>query len=77
MKQDKLNTLSHRELEVLQLVAEMKSSNEIAELLLITPKTVENHRSSIAKKLGLTGNNSVLRFGIAHSKRIKLLKPKP
>ena len=69
--------LYHRELEVLQLVAKMKSSNEIAKLLLITPKTVENHRSNIAKKLGLTGNNSVLRFGIANSELIKHLKPKP
>lgn len=45
--------LTPRQREVLQLVAEGHSSKEIAQLLYITVKTVEFHRTSIMRKLGL------------------------
>lgn len=45
--------LAPREREVLRLVAEGKRSNEIAELLHISPATVEVHRRNIMRKLGL------------------------
>jgi DNA-binding NarL/FixJ family response regulator len=51
------NMLSERELEVLKLVLEGKSSNEIAELLYISVNTVHTHRRNILKK---TGAESVL-----------------
>lgn len=74
MNADKLNTLSAREIQILKLVAEMKTSAEIARLLLLTPKTVENHRGNIAKKLGLKGNNSVLRYAMKYSSELKHFK---
>jgi DNA-binding NarL/FixJ family response regulator len=46
-------TLTHRELEVLKLVASGKENNEIAKDLFISPKTVQNHMSSILAKLQL------------------------
>ncbi len=77
MDLDKLKTLSGREIEVLKLVAAMKTSAEIAESLLLTPKTVENHRGRIAKKLGLKGNNSVLRYAVKYRTEIKNFTTKP
>lgn len=71
MDLDKLNTLSQREIEILKLVSAMKTSSEIGKKLRITVKTVENHRSNIAKKLGLKGNNSVLRYAMKYRNEIK------
>ena len=45
--------LSEREQQVFRLVAEGNSTNQIAELLSVSPKTVEKHRTNIMKKLGL------------------------
>jgi DNA-binding NarL/FixJ family response regulator len=46
-----LNALTVRELEVLDLVAAAKSSRQIAETLGLSPKTVDNVRASIIRKL--------------------------
>ena len=46
-----LDNLTAREREVLQLVAEGKTTKEIAVILYISPKTVEAHRSNIGRKL--------------------------
>jgi DNA-binding NarL/FixJ family response regulator len=48
-----LQALGSREREVLQLVAEGRTSPEIAALLHIAPKTVETHRQNIMRKLGI------------------------
>lgn len=45
--------LSAREKEVLQLIAEGNSSKEIAEILFLSPKTVDVHRNNIMKKIDL------------------------
>jgi DNA-binding NarL/FixJ family response regulator len=45
--------LSSREKEVLQLIAEGKSSKEIAEILFLSSKTVDVHRNNIMKKIDL------------------------
>ena len=52
---DPYDALSEREREVLQLVAEGRSSKEIAELLKISTKTVGNHRHNICRKLNIYG----------------------
>jgi DNA-binding NarL/FixJ family response regulator len=56
--------LTPRELEVVKLVAEGHSSQEIAELLVISPKTVERHRSNISTKLGARDRVELTRWAI-------------
>jgi len=50
---DRYDTLSEREREIFQLVAEGRSNKEIAELLHVSPSTVETHRGHIMVKLDL------------------------
>ena len=59
-----LDQLSERERAVLQLVAEGKSSNQIAELLNLSPKTVDSYRSRLMQKLGLNDLPSLVKFAI-------------
>ena len=56
------NTLTPREQEVMGMVAEGISTNEIGERLFISPKTVENHRSSIMRKLNLHSTIEIARY---------------
>ncbi len=56
------NALTPREQEVMVLVAEGFSSNEISEKLFISTKTVENHRSSIMKKLDIHSVIEIARY---------------
>jgi DNA-binding NarL/FixJ family response regulator len=51
--QNKLSLLSVREKEVFPLLADGKSIREIAEILFISPKTVETHKYNIMEKLGV------------------------
>jgi two-component system, NarL family, response regulator NreC len=48
---DRYESLSEREREIFQLVAEGRSSKEIADLLFVSPNTVETHRAHIMEKL--------------------------
>jgi len=50
---DRFDTLSEREREVFQLVAEGYSNKEVAELLHISPATVETHRAHVMEKMDL------------------------
>jgi DNA-binding NarL/FixJ family response regulator len=50
---DRFDTLSEREREVFQLIAEGHTNKEVAELLHISPATVETHRAHIMEKLDL------------------------
>ncbi|NIO41490.1 MAG: response regulator [Burkholderiales bacterium] len=61
-----LARLSLREREVLQLVAEGKSYAEIADILSLSPKTVETYRSRLMRKLGITDLPTLVRFAIQH-----------
>lgn len=65
-----LQDLTPQERKVLKLVAENKSSNEIAAALGIKPRTVDNHRTHICDKLGLKGPNVLLKFALAHRAEI-------
>ena len=56
--------LTPRETEVVKLIAEGSSSAEIAELLVISPKTVERHRANILDKLGLRDRVELTRYAI-------------
>jgi DNA-binding NarL/FixJ family response regulator len=54
--------LSQREREVFFLLLEDKDAQQIGEALFISPKTVENHRTSIYRKLGVRDRLSLFQF---------------
>jgi len=56
------DSLTSREQEILALLAEGLSAKEVAEKLFISPRTVENHRSSIMRKLDLHSNHELIRY---------------
>lgn len=56
--------LSIRETEVLQLLVEGKSNKEVAVILGISTRTVENHRAQIMRKLGCSSLSDLVRYAI-------------
>jgi DNA-binding NarL/FixJ family response regulator len=58
--------LTPRELEVVKLVAEAHTTEEIARLLVISPRTVERHRENILAKLGMRDRVELTRWAIRH-----------
>jgi DNA-binding NarL/FixJ family response regulator len=70
---DKLpaRAITDREEEILKLVAEGHTSKEIADLLLISAKTVERHRANLLQKLGLRDRLELTRYAI----RAGLIEP--
>jgi DNA-binding NarL/FixJ family response regulator len=56
--------LTPRESEIVKLIAEGHSSKQIAELLVISDKTVERHRANILEKLGLRYRVDLTRYAI-------------
>ncbi|MFK4688019.1 response regulator [Streptomyces pristinaespiralis] len=63
--------LTAREEEVLKLVAEGRSSKDIAEILFISVKTVQRHRANLLRKLGLRDRLDLTRYAI----RAGLIEP--
>lgn len=63
---DVLEGLSPRERQVLQLIAEGKTSADAAKLLYLSVKTVETYRSRLMQKLGLKDMTSLVKFAIQH-----------
>ena len=56
--------LSERETDVLRLVAEGKTAKEIADSLFISPRTVENYKNNILKKLNLHKTSDLIKYAI-------------
>jgi DNA-binding NarL/FixJ family response regulator len=54
--------VSAREADVLELLAEARSTRSIAETLHVSPKTVERHIANLATKLGVEGRTAVVAF---------------
>ena len=65
-----LGSLTRTELKTLKLVAQKLSSKEIADLLFVSVKSVENYRSRICKKLNLDARNNSLLMWIVDNKKI-------
>lgn len=61
---DDPNALSSREREVLQLIAEGKTSREIADILHLSVKTVQSHRTSLMQKLDLHDRGELIKYAI-------------
>lgn len=60
-------TLTKREQEILNYVATGKTSQEIAEILGISVRTVQNHRANIMQKLGIKTAAGLVRFAVIFS----------
>ncbi len=56
--------LTHREQEVLKLIAEAHTNREIGEILHLSEKTVESHRGNILRKLGMRDRVELVRYAI-------------
>lgn len=61
-----LDSLSPRERQVLQLVVEGKTSNEIAQVLSLSPKSVETYRNRLMRKLSVENIPSLVKFAVEH-----------
>ena len=59
-----LDVLTSRQREILQLVAEGKSTKEVAQLLDVSAKTVETHRGQIMERLGIHDLAGLVRYAI-------------
>jgi DNA-binding CsgD family transcriptional regulator len=57
-------TLTTREREILKLIAEGKSNKEIADILFISIRTVENHRANIMRKLNIKSTANLIKYAI-------------
>ena len=58
--------LSERQREILVMLARGYSNRQIAELLKISPKTVDFHRARIMKKLGIKGRVALAQYALRH-----------
>ena len=56
--------LTDRESQILALIADGHTSREIAEMLVISPRTVERHRENLRDKLGLRNRVDLTRYAI-------------
>ena len=65
-----LDNLTKAERRILKLIAEKKTSREIAAELFISPRTVEAHRANICTKLALSGSHSLLQFALENRSAI-------
>jgi DNA-binding NarL/FixJ family response regulator len=65
-----LGDLTRSERRILKLIAEEKTSREIADRLFISPRTVENHRTNICQKLGLQGSHALVKFALKHKSEL-------
>jgi two-component system response regulator NreC len=63
-ERDSFNGLTEREREVLQLVAEGHPNRDIAEILNVSIRTVQNHRAHIMEKLGMHDRGELIKYAI-------------
>ena len=61
-----IKNLTRSEKRILQMIADDKSTKEIAEELFISPTTVEKHRANICRKLDLKGGYALLKFALTN-----------
>jgi DNA-binding NarL/FixJ family response regulator len=62
--EEEFDVLTPRELEVLKLIAEAYTSQQIADALFISIKTVDRHRQNILEKLGMRDRVELTRYAI-------------
>jgi DNA-binding NarL/FixJ family response regulator len=68
--ENELSKLTTAELKVLKLIAQNKTSAQIAETLFNSIRTIENHRNNICHKLGLKGPHALLLLAIKYKSKL-------
>ena len=66
-EQSQVRPLQGRELDVLRLVVQGKTDNEIGRELFISPRTVQNHLTRIREKTGLKRRSELTRWAVEHA----------
>lgn len=61
---DPYDSLTVREKEILKLIAQGKTTRQIADLLVVSPKTVEGHRTRLMAKLGVHDRVELVKFAV-------------
>lgn len=72
---DNEETLSNREIDVVKLICQEKTNQEIADILFLSPRTVESHRQRILDKIGAKNTVGIVIYAVInniHSVPIKL-----
>ena len=65
-----LDDLTPTERRILKLIAEGRTSKDIANVLNVSPKTIDNHRLSISNKLDIHGTHQLLKFAVQNKSRL-------
>ena len=65
-KTERLSLLTTREMEVMQLLAQGLTNRKVAERLVISPSTVQTHRSHIMEKLNLNNRTELVRYALRY-----------
>jgi DNA-binding NarL/FixJ family response regulator len=65
-----LKALTPTERRILKLIAQYKTSREIADELFISYNTVETHRRNVCEKLDLHGSHALMKFALAHDSEL-------
>lgn len=61
-----IQSLTQTERRILKLIAEYKTSKQIADELFVSHRTVQTHRTNICQKLNLEGNHALMKFALAN-----------
>ena len=65
-----LESLTETERRILSMIAEYKTSREIADELFVSFRTIENHRANIARKLNIKGNHALIKYAVENRELI-------
>ena len=69
-QRSQLEDLTPTERQIVKLIADYKTSKEIAAELFISPHTVQTHRKNICTKLHLEGNHALMKFALEHKSQL-------
>lgn len=65
-----IHLLTPAETNILKLLATMKTSQEMADELGVSVKTIQNHRNNICNKLEISGAHALLKFAVEHTSQL-------
>lgn len=66
-----LDKLTKAEVNIMYMVSQGKTNDEIANYLSLSPKTIDNHRTNISTKLAISGRNKLINFCIENKQLIQ------